>query len=656
MFAVPAAVLAFLLVWLDDDLIPALLDDVGISGLMGTQLWAAATAMIGILLSFRTNRAMARFWEGTGLLHQMRGEWFDSVSCCVTFSRSAIETKPEIVKEFRHTIVRLMSLCHSSALEEIAGENGETLETIDVFGLDDATLLHLRDCKEIHQFNRVEVLLHLIQSLITKSLDDKVLNIPPPILSRVYQTLSRGFVNLLNAKKIADTRFPFPYAQLISVLLLTHCILTPVMLAALIRSPIWCAIFSFLPIFGMFYLNFVGVELENPFGDDDNDLPLDHFQTEMNTCLLMLLQENADLIPSCSRSRCLWKFGELKLHMRPYDKSFRPGFGKSLRGSTRCRVKVSSFDPSMMDDQDMAEEVATRVATKATLEDIVKGRSAWSMGTSLGTSIKKVESQYSLSGLDLQASEVEEATGPCFALDELRPNSSKPSSVTTGKDSNGVPGPILTAVPIPPQLAPLDNNGTQLPLPSRGPLDSCHRVPSAQLQQRIHSPPLETPDWSARSLERAQGAGNMATQQQATSEALAGERLPITLRPDVQHAQAPPLDAITRTQSECSRRQDREFRSFAGERPAWYHESAAECKEEETGHSTLAWRSSSHRACIEEQPAMLSRSLAEVDEALEYRTRVIEEQLGDLLHNVGALKLFHKSLGPAKLDIMQPNA
>ena len=25
-------------------------------------------------------------------------------------------------------------------------------------------------------------------------------------------------------------------------------------------------------------LNFIGVELENPFGRDDNDLPLEHFQ------------------------------------------------------------------------------------------------------------------------------------------------------------------------------------------------------------------------------------------------------------------------------------------------------------------------------------------------------------------------------------------
>ena len=42
------------------------------------------------------------------------------------------------------------------------------------------------------------------------------------------------------------------------------------------------------------------MELENPFGLDDNDLPLDHFQQEMNSCLLMLLHENSDLITATS--------------------------------------------------------------------------------------------------------------------------------------------------------------------------------------------------------------------------------------------------------------------------------------------------------------------------------------------------------------------
>lgn len=38
----------------------------------------------------------------------------------------------------------------------------------------------------------------LVSTPAAQALDDGVLKIPPPILSRVYQTISRGFVNLLN--------------------------------------------------------------------------------------------------------------------------------------------------------------------------------------------------------------------------------------------------------------------------------------------------------------------------------------------------------------------------------------------------------------------------------------------------------------------------
>eukprot|EP00448_Togula_jolla_P007636 CAMPEP_0170612668 /NCGR_PEP_ID=MMETSP0224-20130122/23848_1 /TAXON_ID=285029 /ORGANISM="Togula jolla, Strain CCCM 725" /LENGTH=509 /DNA_ID=CAMNT_0010938191 /DNA_START=109 /DNA_END=1635 /DNA_ORIENTATION=+ len=225
-----------------------------------------------------------------------------------------------------------MSLCHGSALAEIGGTDCESIDTIDSLGLDDATISHLRVCKEVHNFNRVEVLLHLIQSLITKGLDDATLKIPPPILSRVYQTLSRGFVNLLNAKKIADTRFPFPYAQLIAILLLTHVILTPVMISNLLENKIWGFIFTFVPVFGTAWLNFVGVELENPFGNDENDLPLEHFQSEMNTCLLMLLADNADLIASISDQRCILDFDMLS---------------KSMKGDGNVDMdqRLSHFDP-----------------------------------------------------------------------------------------------------------------------------------------------------------------------------------------------------------------------------------------------------------------------------------------------------------------------
>lgn len=309
-FAIPAAAIAFLLVQLDEWK-PELREDLGILDLDKSQLWSATTAVLGLLLGFRTNRAMARFWEGTGLLHQMRGEWFDSISCCVTFSVGAVAARKDDVINFRHTAVRLMSLCHGSALEEIAGESGEEVETIDPFGLDDKTLSHLNACKEKHNFNRVEVLLHLTQSIITKALEDGILKIPPPILSRVYQTLSRGFVNLLNAKKIADTRFPFPYAQLITMLLFLHLLLTPLFISSIVTNRFWASLMTFVPIFAMFSVNFIGVELENPFGSDDNDLPLDHFQGEMNKCLMMLLQEGADLIAGVSPARCIFDYAAL---------------------------------------------------------------------------------------------------------------------------------------------------------------------------------------------------------------------------------------------------------------------------------------------------------------------------------------------------------
>lgn len=134
-----------------------------------------------------------------------------------------MKSKPEAVADFRHTLVRLMSLCHASALEEIsqAENDAEGYPCIDVGGLDQGTLRYLVQCKTDKQlcFNRDEVIIHLIQNLIIANQETGVLKIPPPILSRVFQTISRGQVNLANCKKITFTLFPFPYAQVIAALL-----------------------------------------------------------------------------------------------------------------------------------------------------------------------------------------------------------------------------------------------------------------------------------------------------------------------------------------------------------------------------------------------------------------------------------------------------
>lgn len=310
LYSVPSALLCLLFVCAED-FIPDFRKEVRILDSWKGPFWSAITAALAMLLGFRTNLSWSRFWEGTTLLHMMRGEWFDSVSCCVTFSRAAMSSKPDEVNNFRHTLVRLMSLCHASALEEICGDRFH-FETIDTFGLDSKTLKHLKACKEDLNFNRVEVLLHMTQVIITKALEDNVVKIPPPILSRVYQTLSKGFVHLLNAKKIKDTHFPFPWAQLLTMLLFLHWLLTPIVFAALMRSRIVAPIITFIATFAFCYLDFTAIELENPFGQDSNDLPLEHFQSDMNQCLVMLLQGDIDHVPTCSVSRAKREFQDLQ--------------------------------------------------------------------------------------------------------------------------------------------------------------------------------------------------------------------------------------------------------------------------------------------------------------------------------------------------------
>ncbi|CAE7910058.1 unnamed protein product [Symbiodinium microadriaticum] len=260
-------------------------------------VWSGLTVTLSILIGFRTQQALERFWEGTSLLHQMRGEYFDSVSCLVSFSQSALESKPAEVLQFRQTLVRLVSHMHESALDEIAGCR-DRFPTIDKCSLDDETLRFVATCQDKYGWNRVLSLQHMIQVLITHHIHTGMLDIPPPILSRVYQTLSRGLVNLLNAVKIKDTSFPFPWAQMITCLLAVHTVYTPFIIVSITTSLYWALPVSFVPIFGMIALNLVASELEMPFGTDENDLPLHHFQREMNQGLLLLLHERSDHIPS----------------------------------------------------------------------------------------------------------------------------------------------------------------------------------------------------------------------------------------------------------------------------------------------------------------------------------------------------------------------
>lgn len=138
--------------------------------------------------------------------------------------------------------------------------------------------------------------------------------------------------------------------------------MSPALITASVPHKVFAPILTFLAVFSMFALNFISIELENPFGLDANDLPLTHFQKEMNDCLLMLLHPNTDLVSGLD-PKVMLDFKELYEEINPSDPSASSKRGKRL-WSVRELAKVAHDDGGDDEGEDPAhgsEEATTPV-------------------------------------------------------------------------------------------------------------------------------------------------------------------------------------------------------------------------------------------------------------------------------------------------------
>jgi predicted membrane chloride channel (bestrophin family) len=89
-------------------------------------------------------------------------------------------------------------------------------------------------------------------------------------MNQSIHTLIQGFNGV---DKVHNVQIPFPYAQMILLFLTTYVFTAPFMFvthfgwACFIPSSVLCVVF--------FGINEVALEIEDPFGEDENDLPLD---------------------------------------------------------------------------------------------------------------------------------------------------------------------------------------------------------------------------------------------------------------------------------------------------------------------------------------------------------------------------------------------
>eukprot|EP00439_Symbiodinium_sp_Y106_P047570 s1838_g6.t1 len=275
-----------------------------------SQAWAAYNAMLAFLVVFRTTQAYSRYWEGATKLKQVRGEWFgaasslfafcsrkeekeDSYPCsqvtsqslnCSCLQRGTSHHFEEEVAKFQHLLVRLVSMLWATALEQLAGHDlgFEACERNITAGTAQDK------CEVILQWIQAAVVNHIAPQLayqlkpgllgpwphLQPSEDSHVLDVPPPIITRVFQELSRGRVSLEQVQTIIDVSFPFPYAQMIAFALMANSLIMPVLCASAMESEAWCWGITTISITALWGVNYTAGELENPFNDDWNDLPL----------------------------------------------------------------------------------------------------------------------------------------------------------------------------------------------------------------------------------------------------------------------------------------------------------------------------------------------------------------------------------------------
>lgn len=128
----------------------------------------------------------------------------------------------------------------------------------------------------------------LSEFIIREHLAGSLGDVAPPIISRLIQFLSDGMIYYNHARKTMYIPFPFPHAQISAVFILVIMFAVPLLMDEYSKNIYLGAILTFLTVSCLAGLHEVGRELENPFRNIPNEIPLCTLQAMFNESLVTL--------------------------------------------------------------------------------------------------------------------------------------------------------------------------------------------------------------------------------------------------------------------------------------------------------------------------------------------------------------------------------
>jgi predicted membrane chloride channel (bestrophin family) len=128
----------------------------------------------------------------------------------------------------------------------------------------------------------------LTEFVIREHLAGSLGTVGPPIISRIVQFLGDGMIYYNHARKIMFIPFPFVHAQLSVMFVIIMVAVIPFLMHQYTDEPSVGAILTFLTVLCLSGINEVARDLENPFRNFPNELPLVNFQAQYNEALLTM--------------------------------------------------------------------------------------------------------------------------------------------------------------------------------------------------------------------------------------------------------------------------------------------------------------------------------------------------------------------------------
>jgi putative membrane protein len=208
---------------------------------------------LGLLIVFRTNSSSNRYWEG-------RSHWGMMVNTCRSLARMGY-----VFTDSSHArdLANLLTAYVVAVKENLRGTKNYGV----LSGLMSGRLYETM----VRANNPPSIIARAVTEWIRKGLKDGLYE--AQIASRMEEQVCKLLDAQGGCEKILKTPLPYVYSSLIKQLVTLYVFSLPFVLATKMdwASPVVIAAVGF----GMFGIEEAGVEIENPFGLQVNDLPLE---------------------------------------------------------------------------------------------------------------------------------------------------------------------------------------------------------------------------------------------------------------------------------------------------------------------------------------------------------------------------------------------